>query len=415
MVLSERQKEVLRHAQSDLTSVFAGGAVRSGKSFSVLMSFAIWLVDQEESYDHAVVGQSIESILRNMGFDFVEYLNKIHGVNAYIDKSYGTRIVVHAKALQSVWIIGANDAKARRRIQGCTLKGLVVEELALLPENFFQISWSRLSVDGAKLWASYNPEGPSHWAKKNVIDFPERYRGKNIRFKMSDNPILGADVIERYEKSFTGHFYKRLIEGKWAAAQGACYTEWALTDDHKIRGGRWSMAMDWAASGTLAALAIHHLGRQAIVGYEYYHTGRQDGLLTEKQAVDNIVAWFRSKTKQTGAMAWIDPSSPPSVKRLLRENYFLVRGADNDIIPGIITTAARLSSHDVKINRKCKDLQDELSGYVWDDVAADQGIDKPVKKADHGCDALRYWAHSTGKAYFSMKDTPVLKALPMSH
>ena len=104
-----------------------------------------------------------------------------------------------------MWIIGANDAKARRRIQGSTLKGLVVEEMTLLPEDFFQMAWSRLSVEGAKMWASYNPEGPAHWAKRKVIDQPERYGANVVPFRLRDNPSLSDEVISRYENNFTKH------------------------------------------------------------------------------------------------------------------------------------------------------------------------------------------------------------------
>ena len=285
MSLSARQADIVRHAASDATTLLAGGAVRSGKSFAVLNSFAVWLVAQEESHDHAIVGQSIEAIMRNLGFDFIDAVGRIRGARARIDKSFGTRILVEGRAPQSVWIIGANDAKARRRIQGSTLKGLVVEELPLLPQDFFFMAWSRLSVDGAKMWASYNPEGPAHWAKKKVVDRPQDFGGEVVQFRMRDNPTLSEDVIARYERSFTGHFYQRYIAGEWAAASGACYPRWSETEavpDFPT----WHLALDWAVSGTMAALMIASRGREAVVVSELYHEGRTEGLLTEDQVAE---------------------------------------------------------------------------------------------------------------------------------
>ena len=415
MNLSEKQVDVIRFASiPEATTLLAGGAVRSGKSFSILMSFAIWLVAQRESHDHAIVGQSIESIMRNMGFDFIEAVERIYGARARIDKTFGTRIVVDGKVKQNVWIIGANDAKARRRIQGSTLKGLVIEELTLIPEDFFRMAWSRLSVDGAKCWASYNPEGPSHWAKKTVVDKAGDYGGRVIRFLMRDNPTLSDAVIDRYERSFTGHFYQRYIAGEWAAAAGACYPHVVKTADTRpMDGGLWHLALDWAVSGTLAALAINSKGPRAIVRFELYHEGRTDGLLTEVEVADRIQAWWlvEHPGSTCGALAWVDPSTPATFKRELRKRGFTIRAADNDVVPGIVTTASRLASGDVLIHEGCERLLEEVAGYVWDDVAAEQGEDKPVKKADHGCDALRYWAHSTGKAYRYIKATSVREAL----
>ena len=412
MNLSKPQVEVLRHAASDDMALFAGGAVRSGKSYSVLMSFAVWMASQEASHDHAIVGQSIESCMRNCGFDLLEALNDIPGCSARLDKKFGTCIMVHGLAEQRIWIIGANDAKARRRIQGATLKGLIVEELTLLPEDFWNMSLSRLSVDGAKLWASFNPEGPSHWAKRKVIDRCQDFKGKVLHFKMRDNPTLTPETIARYEASFTGHFYRRLIEGEWSAAEGACYPEWFTTSETCVEHGQWHLALDWAVSGTLAAFAISAKGPRAIVSAELYHEGRTGGVLTENAVADRIVAWFQKDGRLTyTSPAWVDPSAPNSFKRLLRNAGFRVMSADNNVVPGIVTTGARLSQGSLLINESCTQLKAELASYVWDDVAAEHGEDKPLKKADHGPDALRYFAHSTGKAYRYNLATTVEEAL----
>ena len=403
MEFSAKQQAVLRHSQTDLTSLLVGGAVRSGKSWSIGLSFALWIARQNEPCDAAIVGQSIETIMRNVGFDLLTMLQGM-GLRAHLDRQVGTRIVVGPV---NVWLIGANDAKARKRIQGSTLKGLVVEELTLLPRDFFWMAWSRLSVDGSKMWASYNPEGPSHWAKREVVDLPDSFDAAVLLFFMRDNPTLSEKVIARYEASFTGHFRKRLIEGQWAAAQGACYPEWHTTTENEVPGGAWHLALDWAVSGTLAALAISAKGKKAVVSDELYHVGRTDGLMNEVEVGDRIAAWWRHGP----AFLWCDPATPATFKRILRRHGFIVRQADNAVIPGIVTSAARLATGDVLVHTRCRKLAVELNGYVWDDVAADVGEDKPLKKADHGCDAFRYWAHSTGKAYRHMAATSVKEAL----
>ena len=37
---------------------------------------------------------------------------------------------------------------------------------------------------------------------------------------------------------------------------------------------------------------------------------------------------------------------------------------------------------------------DEFQSYVWDERAARNGEEKPVKQADHAMDALRYYVHT---------------------
>ena len=48
-----------------------------------------------------------------------------------------------------------------------------------------------------------------------------------------------------------------------------------------------------------------------------------------------------------------------------------------------------------------------MAGYQWDPAKSERGDDAPLKYADHGCDALRYFAHSTGKLYRMTKPTTV--------
>ena len=409
MQLSKPQTVVLKHAKAKNTSLFAGGAVRSGKSWSIALSFGAWLLLQKERHDHAIVGQSIETIMRNMGFELMEMMEKLGGI-IRLDKQIGTRLIVED---QSIWLIGANDAKARKRIQGSTLKGLVVEELTLLPEDFFWMAWSRLSVEDAKMWCSYNPEGPAHWAKRKVVDKSPSFKGNVLRFFMRDNPSLTEETIKRYEASFTGHFKKRLIEGEWAAAEGACFPVWHEPNPVQLlEGGRWSLALDWAASGTLAALAIHQKGKECVVRYELFHTGSTEGLLTESQAVDKVNLWWIHSLglPNFGCSLWLDPATPAGAKSLFRKKGFRVKSADNSVVPGILTTANRLENKEILIHKDCENLKTELAGYVWDATAADRGEDKPTKKADHGCDALRYFAHSTGKAYRNLGKIRVMEA-----
>ncbi|MGW4825734.1 PBSX family phage terminase large subunit, partial [Streptomyces sp. NPDC004227] len=49
----------------------------------------------------------------------------------------------------------------------------------------------------------------------------------------------------------------------------------------------------------------------------------------------------------------------------------------------------------LKVHSSCRELIAEISGYAWDDRAAEKGEDKPIKAADHSCDALRYAAYTT--------------------
>ena len=263
------------------------------------------------------------------------------------------------------------------------------------------------------MWCSYNPEGPSHWAKRMVVDRSNEFGAKVLKFQMRDNPVLSEDVIERYDASFTGHFHKRLVEGEWAPAQGAIFPVFHRTNDDVFRGGKWHIALDWAVSGTLAALAISSKGEESRVLHELYHRGNEEGVLTELQVCERVTQWWREVTghEPRGHFIWLDPSTPASFKNLLRRKGFNVRSGDNDVIPGIVSTANKLERGQCTLHNRLVELPSELAGYTWDAAAADKGEDKPTKFQDHGCDALRYFVHSTSKVFRSFMPTSVRGAL----
>lgn len=409
MEFSPPQVKILEHGKSPNTSHFAGGAIRSGKTWATARSFGLWMMRDEEPRDYAIVGQSIEAIMRNLGFDLINFLGDLN-IGARLSKDIGTRIKVGNK---SIWIFGANDARARTRIQGATLKGMVVDELPLVPEDFFMQAWGRLSVEGAKMWCTYNPEGPAHWAKRKVIDRADKFRGEVNQFLMRDNPSLSEDTIGRYEESFTGHWKQRYIDGIWAGASGLVFPEFYKPSAPLVN-PQHTLALDWAVSSVLHCLLIAHRGKNAQVIAEYRHDARETFVKTEAQQHESLMAWLDALGLKTfGLVCYLDPFTPASFKGLLRESGLTVKHADNTVLPGLITTAQRLQSKEITVSTECRYLREEMLGYLWDERKSELGTDAPVKYNDHGCDALRYFAYTTGKAWRagSLKNTLVKDAL----
>ena len=392
MRLSEPQKRVVRHAASDLTSMFAGGAIRSGKSYSSALGLAVHMARFPAGHDFALVGHSVEVCMRNVGFDILDMLRGLGG-SPYVDKRFGTRIVCNG---QNLWVVGCNDARSANRIQGATLAGLLVDEITLVPHSFWQMCWGRLSVSGAKLWATFNPEHPRHWLKREVLDRVGAYDGVVLDFQLDHNPTLSDRVKQRYRASYQGHWHARLVEGRWAGASGLIFPRWTDCDAVPFEHGTWRASMDWGVSSVLHALvaSVGRDGAVKVVG-ELRHDARSDGVWTEQEAVNAVGGFLGAHA--VPMPVYVDPSTPESAKRLLRQQGFRVANANNDVLGGLSRTAEALSSGDVRICAdKCPSLVDELGSYSWDAAKTDLGEDAPVKADDHGADALRYLIHSVG-------------------
>lgn len=82
-----------------------------------------------------------------------------------------------------------------------------------MPESFFNQSTARLSIEGAKCFCNCNPNSPYHWFYRNVLRNLKEKDGLYVHFTMKDNLSLSPEIIERYERMYSGVFYNRYIEG----------------------------------------------------------------------------------------------------------------------------------------------------------------------------------------------------------
>jgi len=208
------------------------GSVRSGKTYVSLLKWAIFVGIMPENTEFLMTGKTLTSLKRNclgllqdlVGDNFTYSLSQKSG------KLFGRQI----------WLEGANDDRAESKIRGMTLAGAYVDELTQLPEDFYKMLLSRLSVKNAKLYATTNPDAPNHWVKVQIID-NEEIDKKIWNFTLDDNVILKQENEEYFEQlkkeyqSMGGVFYERFILGLWVLAEGLIYKQFANNKEMFIR------------------------------------------------------------------------------------------------------------------------------------------------------------------------------------
>lgn len=407
---SEKQLELLRFSTDpEHKMLMAGGAVRSGKSTAVNVGYCVWLLSEGMQHKHALAGVSVESAMRNCGDDMMLIFESL-GANVRLTRDMGTRIVVEMEHQKTdISVFGATDEKARRRVQGATFMSAVMDEVALHPESFFVLLLSRLSVPGAKTWMTYNPEGPAHWFKKGYHDKADSMRAKVMNFWMDDNPGLEEEFKEWQKSIYSGHWYARMIEGLWAGASGLVFPKWKSTKEPGE--GRLILSLDWGTSTVFCALAFRQKTRHRVTAVsELYYDAEKAGVTrNEDEHLEALSAWVQElEPNYPGTTIYVDPATPVSFKRKMRKLGLKVRQAKNDVIPGLVVTDSRLSNEEITIHEACTNLIEQLHSYLWDKKKQDQGIDAPLKENDHTCDALRYFAYSTGKTMF-MHELPTVE------
>lgn len=361
------------------------GSVRSGKTFSSLIVWALWLATRPETGSYLMVGKTITTLKRNC----LEPMQMLLGEeNMRVNLS-----TKHAKIFgRKVYLEGAANAESENKIRGLTLHGAYLDEATLAPRDFFVMLLSRLSAPGAQLFATTNPDSPRHWLKVEFLDNPdvESYRTK---FLLDDNTTLPADYIKNLKREYTGVFYSRFILGEWVAAEGAIYPMFDrkihVSDKVPKLHAHW-IGCDYGHTNPTAflRLAAGEDGRIWVTD-EYYHMADKSGAKSPKQYARDMAA-FAAKGPSPD-MVVIDPSAEGFILQLREDAPGLrIRRADNAVREGIQLVASAMDAGILMIHPRCRHLIDEIQGYSWDPKAQAHGEDKPIKTADHACDALRY-------------------------
>lgn len=397
-----RQKVVLAwwctgSTYADFDGIIADGSIRSGKSMTMSLSFAIWATERFNGQNFGICGKTVGALRRNVINDLKRML-VARGYSVDDKRSSSMLVISRAGHSNRFYLFGGTNEASQDLIQGITLAGVFLDEVALMPESFVNQATGRCSVEGAKLWFSCNPAGGRlHWFKQKWINQCKEKRLLYLHFTMDDNLSLSESVKKRYRNMYTGVFYRRYIEGRWVAAEGLIYDMWDESEntymeeeapqDYISKGIRY-IAIDYGTSNPMVFLDIVDDGDVFRIKNEYYYDSRK----TTRQKTDAEYADdfedFVSRDQTVTVI--IDPSASSFKVELLNRGY-RVRDANNDVIDGIRITSTLIKKRKIKALRgRCPNLEREMNSYVWDEKAVMRGEEKPVKEFDHACDALRY-------------------------
>ena len=369
-------------------AIICDGAVRSGKTLCLGLSFFLWAMSRFRGRQFALCGKTAESVRRNMLVSVLPVLDAL-GLTWEEKLSKGKLTVKWGEAENTFYLFGGKDEGSAALIQGITLAGVLLDEVALMPRSFVEQACARCSVTGAKFWFSCNPEGPGHWFYREWICRAEERNALHLRFVMDDNPTLSAETKARYARAFQGAFYRRFILGEWTAAEGLVYDFFDESFVEEVPEGnasRWFISCDY---GTVNPTSLGLWGRFGSRWYrvkEYYYDARAE----KKQKTDQEYALEVARLAGGRDIEAIvaDPSAASFLEVLRREGW-PVRKAKNDVLSGIRMTADALKNRRIVICSPCGDAIREFGSYCWDLSAGDK--DKVQKEFDHAMDEIRYF------------------------
>ena len=137
------------------------GAVRSGKTLCMSLSFVFWTFASFKNQRFAICGKTVSSAKRNVIFPLTENLRSL-GFKCKYKLSSNYMDVYFGNKQNRFYFFGGKDEGSAALIQGMTMAGVMLDEVALMPRSFVEQAIARCSVGGSKFWFNCNPDHPFH-------------------------------------------------------------------------------------------------------------------------------------------------------------------------------------------------------------------------------------------------------------
>lgn len=370
-------------------AIVCDGAIRSGKTLCMGISFISWAFYKFDNASFAICGKTIRSVKRNFIDPIVPLLGNL-GFECKLKLSENVLEISSCSKRNKFYLFGGKDESSAALIQGMTLSGVLFDEVALMPKSFVEQALARCSRENSKFWFNCNPEYPQHWFYQEWIMQNQKKNALYIHFTMNDNPSISEKIRRRYENLYSGTFYERFIEGKWVVAHGVVYPEMSNSEmfckKPDLQFEKYFVSCDY---GTVNPASFGLWGKYNDEFYrlnEYYYDSRKEGL----QRTDE--EHYKSLCSLVGDLEieaiTVDPSAASFITLIKRYGKYKVVPAKNNVVDGIRQVSTALKNKKIRICQNCKDSIREFGLYRWEDSVSK---DVPVKENDHAMDDIRYF------------------------
>ncbi len=380
--------------------VIADGSIRSGKTVSMINGFIDWSLSEFENENFILAGKSRGALAKNVINPLKKMLNAKGLHYNHIRTTEEPRIEIGSNYY---YLYGANNVSSKDTLTGLTAAGSFADQVELFPENFVSTMIDRCSIEGSRHWWNCNPQGPYHYIKTDYIDVADEKSILRLKFNLDDNLTLSEKIKARYKRLHSGVWYQRNILGMWVLAEGLIYD--MFSDEHLVNFAdipnhkqEW-IGVDYGTTNDTAFVLVR-LGQDnnLYIVDEYRWGEKKQGVAKTDVSLADDLEKFIEKHNAKPEWIFVDPSAKSFITELYsRRDEFpqfnRISRANNDVVNGIQRVSSLLGTYNLYVSRQCEDLRQEFHTYSWDEKAQEKGEDKPIKKYDHGLDALRYVAN----------------------
>lgn len=393
-MLSKKQQEFFLAKDKRLN--FLIGSVRSGKTYISLLKFSIVVASAPRGNEFIMTAKTLTTLKRNC----LNPLLDLVGSNNFAYSISKKEATLFGK---KVYLEGANDETSEQKIRGMTLAGAYCDEITLYPQSFVQMLLSRLSMPNAKLYATCNPDSPSHYIKTEYIDNEEIKDKKIWNFLLTDNTFLPKEYVDNITREYSGVFYNRFILGQWVRAEGIIYQDFANNpQDYAIAPDeirdivKINVGVDFGGNGSATTFVATGFtkGLKCVIPLI---SERHPEQLNPEQLNEKFANFIEMCYSMYGMPMNVYCDSAEQIlirglKRIAIQRHLLidVRNArKNEILERIKLTQQLIAQGRFKVCTNAKTVTSALCEAVWDEKHEDQRLDDGSTDIDT-LDAFEY-------------------------
>lgn len=384
MLLTEKQTEYVRGATHRWN--FKGGATRSGKTYLDFRWMIPMRIRERAGLDGlaVILGVTGSTIERNV----LGPMRRIYG-EELVGRIGGDDTV--RLFGETCYALGAEKVSQISKLRGASLKYGYGDEVADWAEEVFNLLKSRLDKPYSVFDGTFNPQGPRHWLKRFLDSGADVFLQT---YSIDDNPFLDAAFVENLKREYAGTvLYERYILGRWAAAEGAIYRQFAEDPGRFIADGlpfgetvRYvNIGVDFGGGRSAHAFCcVGFTTRGRLVVLDEY---REERALDPVRLGEDFVDFVRRcRMRWVVADVWCDSAEQTLINGL--------RSAARDAgLPVAIGSARKRAINDriratlllmgagrFLVSRACVETIDALRSALWDgrreteDVRLDDGV-----------------------------------------
>jgi PBSX family phage terminase large subunit len=411
----------------------AEGAIRSSKTInSVLKLISFMALPDMIKSDAlwAIGGKTIQTCVRNVIMPMCQIFNLLDVDYDHNKLSNMLSVYFSPDKTYNIQILGFSDKTSEEVIRGATFAVLMIDEANYAPIEAFMSSLDRVSIRGAKIMLTLNPQDPNSWIYSKVIDNPQLQPYISYsHWTMADNPSLTKEYIDRVSSQYPkdSSEYRKKILGIRSANDNSIYggylsyypsfvnssNSFVNTDKPSINYSEdpnnpnykdfdslvkssfsISIGMDYGAGSVTICPLCALSGGKIIVIDEWFFDNNKIKSDKDEITIDKILS---------GCIGLVDKWFPnhkdvvnlesPHDAAIIRSTIKATPGYSNRLAPymfkpSLLDNISLLQklfySNSILINSRCVELIKSLQSYSWLDE------DRPDKRSgDHGADSLR--------------------------